>query len=199
VKRSALLFAAMFLVLISGIASAQDSNLSANFTGVFSSQASGNGLFQSPTKPAGLLLSYRHFFDRNSGIEANYGYTRGSQNFLDSFGTIAGVQSNVHEITGAYVFRAGHGPIRPFALAGGGLLVFDPTSNNDQSVVASSTQAKAAFLYGGGVDFKLTREVAFRAQYRGLVYKAPDFGNATLDTGAVMHTAEPSIGLVVRF
>ena len=62
-----------------------------------------------------------------------------------------------------------------------------------------NNQDKAAFVYGGGVDFDLTRYVAFRAEYRGLVYKIPDFQIPGLASRCITHTAQPSIGLVWRF
>ena len=58
---------------------------------------------------------------------------------------------------------------------------------------------KAAFVYGGGADIDLTRRFALRFQYRGLVYKRPDFGLASLKSDATTHTAQPSAGFVIRF
>ena len=94
--------------------------------------------------------------------------------------------------------------MRPYALAGVGGLFFRPTNslNNSLVGVANNTgnnQTKAAFVYGGGVDFDLTHYVAFRAEYRGLVYKIPDFQIPGLASDAFTHTAQPSVGLVWRF
>jgi hypothetical protein len=36
-------------------------------------------------------------------------------------------------------------------------------------------------------------------EYRGLVYSAPDFGLASLNTNTITHTAQPSAGIVFRF
>jgi hypothetical protein len=38
-----------------------------------------------------------------------------------------------------------------------------------------------------------------RAEYRGFVFKDPDFGVRSLDTDSWTHTAQPSAGLVYRF
>jgi hypothetical protein len=43
------------------------------------------------------------------------------------------------------------------------------------------------------------KHVALRAEYRGLVYSAPDFGLTALNTNTVTHTAQPSAGIVFRF
>jgi hypothetical protein len=48
-----------------------------------------------------------------------------------------------------------------------------------------SVKPQEFFAYGGGADFPLLRHVALRAEYRGLVYSAPDFGLATLNTNTV--------------
>jgi hypothetical protein len=49
------------------------------------------------------------------------------------------------------------------------------------------------------VDYRLLGGLGLRLQYRGLVYKAPDFGISALSTDSWTHTAEPSVGLVLRF
>jgi hypothetical protein len=95
-------------------------------------------------------------------------------------------------------------------------LIFYPgyglnTVNDLLTNIPASQQTKPAFLYGGGLDYRvfsriplirrssLTNHLALRLQYRGLLYKAPDFKVQNLFTGARGHTAEPTIGLVVKF
>jgi opacity protein-like surface antigen len=89
--------------------------------------------------------------------------------------------------------------LEPFLLAGSGALVFDPTDRARALVPGAQRQAKAAFLYGGGVDYDLTHHVALRAEYRGLVYKIPDFNIPILNADKITHVAQPSAGLVFRF
>ena len=48
-------------------------------------------------------------------------------------------------------------------------------------------------------DFDLTRNFGVRAEYRGLVYKVPDFSLNNLNLDKVTHLAQPSIGFFVRF
>ena len=65
---------------------------------------------------------------------------------------------------------------------------------------AASTQARAAFVYGGGADFNITKRVFVRAEYRGLVYNSPTFDlTPALGADRVTHRAEPSIGFGYRF
>jgi len=63
-----------------------------------------------------------------------------------------------------------------------------------------ATQTKPTFVYGGGVDYNVfTQHVALRLQYRGLLYKAPDYKFPGFFTGDSGHMAEPSIGVVFKF
>jgi opacity protein-like surface antigen len=87
----------------------------------------------------------------------------------------------------------------PYVLAGAGALVFDPTGKAGGFVPGARDQARAAFVYGGGVDYNLTRHFALRAEYRGFVYERPDFDLQALHSGATTYTAQPSAGIVFRF
>ena len=65
--------------------------------------------------------------------------------------TLARVQSNIHQITGSAVVKLPSFPrIQPYALAGGGGLLFDPTSNAGGAVAGATWQARGTFVYGGG-------------------------------------------------
>jgi outer membrane immunogenic protein len=168
-------------------------------TGFFTKNSNGNGITQHATDTGGVLAGYRFHFDRWLAAEANYGYVRNTQQNFTSGGPF-NVQANVHQATGALVVTLPVSyRINPYALAGAGALVFDPTNNAGQSVPGALRQAKAAFVYGGGVDFSLVRHVALRAEYRGYVYNRPDFQLAGLNSNVTAHTAEPSAGLVFRF
>ena len=48
-------------------------------------------------------------------------------------------------------------------------------------------------------QYALTRHLSLRAEYRGLVYKAPDFNLAGLNTDSWTQIAQPSAGIVFRF
>src|SRR5262249_49376809 len=148
----------------------------------------------------GLLASYRFHFNSWLAADGSYGYTR---NTLQNF-TPAGafnVQANMHQTTGALVVTSPRRffGLSPYALAGAGALTFDPTGNLGGIVSGADRQTKAAFVYGGGADINLTRRFALRVEYRGLVYKRPDFGLASLGSDATTHTAQPSAGFVIRF
>jgi outer membrane immunogenic protein len=105
------------------------------------------------------------------------------------------VKADQHEVTAAYVYRHAMRHFTPFVEAGVGSLIFNPSD-----APGASTQARAAFVYGGGADFNLTRRVFVRAEYRGLVYNSPTFDLAPVaGTDRVTHRAEPSVGFGYRF
>ena len=112
------------------------------------------------------------------------------------------VQANVHAITGDVVVKLPLrlGGINTYALAGGGGLIFDPRGNFGGSLPGASTQGRGAFLYGAGADYAFTRHLSLRAEYRGFVYKNPDFGLAAFNTVySRTHTALLSAGFVYHF
>jgi opacity protein-like surface antigen len=89
--------------------------------------------------------------------------------------------------------------VHPYVLAEGGALVFDPTGNTFESVAGAQKQTVGVFAYGGGADLPIVNHISLRAEYRGLVYSAPDFGISELNTNKITHAAQPSAGIVFRF
>jgi len=123
-----------------------------------------------------------------------YGYALNTQSYGLTGGSV-GVKTNSHEISGDYVLRFPQKPWSPFVLAGVGGLIFDP-----KDFVGASSQGRAAFVYGAGADFNLSKHVFMRAEYRGFVYNSPTYdipGLSGLDR--ISHRAEPSVGFGYRF
>ena len=158
--------------------------------GSFVKQTTENGVDQDATDRAGVLATYRYYFTRHHGVEANYSWTPNAQTY-GGFG----VDTNSHEISAAYVFRMPMKRWSPFVLAGAAALIFDP-----RNAAGASTQTRAAFVYGGGADFNLSDHLFVRGQYRGFVYNSPTYDLGSLNgLDRVTHRAEPSIGFGWRF
>jgi opacity protein-like surface antigen len=189
--------------LASATAYAQ-TDVAVSLYGAFTGTTTGNDTIQSPSNAAGALLEVRHISKPWLGYEGTYSYNRANQNY--SYGAVplgaacpssgctfpSGVISaNAHEVTGDYIASLKLKPtsFRPFALAGGGLLLTVPTSNT----------TKPVFVYGAGVDWTLLPHIGLRLQYRGNLYKAPDLTKLFTSTGAFTHTAEPMLGAFFRF
>ena len=162
--------------------------------GSFVKSTTNNGVENTATNSGGVLGSYRYFFNAHNGVEANYGYSLNTQSYNSTSGAL-GVKSYSHEISAAYVFRVPLHKFTPFVLAGAGGLIFDP-----KDFVGASSQTRAAFVYGGGADFNLSRHVFVRAEYRGFVYNSPTYDIPGLaGTDRITHRAEPSVGFGYRF
>ncbi len=162
--------------------------------GSFLKSTTDNGVQNSASNSGGVLGSYRRFFDVHNGVEVNYGYALNTQNFASSSGAL-GVKNYSHEVSAAYVFRLPMKRFTPFVTAGAGALVFDP-----KDFQGADSQTRAAFVYGGGADFKITQHVFLRAEYRGFVYNSPTYNLTALDgSDRITHRAEPSIGFGYRF
>jgi opacity protein-like surface antigen len=169
-------------------------------TGFFTKDVNENGINQHATDTGGFLLSYRYHFNRWLAADASYGYARNTQQNFSSSGPFS-VQANVHQATGALVVTVPRSILRlhPYVLAGAGALAFDPTGNGAGFVSGAQSQSRAAFVYGGGADYALSKHFTLRAEYRGFVYERPDFELNALHSGATSHTAQPSAGIVFRF
>ena len=162
--------------------------------GSFVKSTTNNGIENTATNSGGVLGSYRYFFNTHSGVEANYGYSLNTQNY-GSTGGVLGVKSYSHEVSAAYVFRLPMRKFTPFVLAGAGGLIFDP-----KDFAGASSQARAAFVYGGGADFDVTHHVFVRAEYRGFVYNSPTYDLTSLSgVDRTTHRAEPSVGFGYRW
>jgi opacity protein-like surface antigen len=200
-QRIAILLAGFVICLTLG-APAQESRseISLQGTGFFTRDSSGQGISRSTTDTGGFQVGYRYNINRWFSAEGNYGFDRNTQRYFGGLGE-SRVQANVHAVTGDLVVKLPV-PIRrisTYALAGGGGLIFDPTGNNGGFVPGAGTQGKGAFLYGAGADYALTQHFSVRAEYRGFVYKNPDFGLRALNTDSWAHTAQPSAGIVYHF
>lgn len=200
-RRYLLAVTASFLLLAVCAGAQEDRNeISVQGTGFFTKQSSGDGITRTTTNTGGLMVGYRYHFNKWLSAEANYGYDRNTQSYF-STGGLSKVQANVHTTTADLVVNLPFKvyKFRPYVLGGSGALTFNPTGNAGASVSGADTQSKAVILYGGGMDFAITRHISARAEYRGYVYKSPDFGLQSLTSNSWTHTAQPSAGFVYTF
>jgi len=201
-KQAGLVLGVLLLFCCVGVSQVQRFDFNLGYTGNFSKTSSGNFITLSPTNSGGFLFSFIFHLNSHSGLQFNYNKTRNSQFYEvdpDTFRVI----TNISEFSGAYVLNfMHHEKWDPFVFAGAGILNFSPKSTFvDESpvVLGASGQKPVAWIYGGGVDYKLSERFYARLQYRGVFYKAPDFELQRLFTGATGHMAEPSIGIAFKF
>lgn len=200
-KAGVLVGSIFFFVSLAALAQENRQEISVQGTGFFSSGTSGNGTSYSATRTGGFLATYRYHLNHWISAEA-YGYDLNTQEYLVLSSSAFRIQSGIHQLTGSFVVNLpsrAQSRLNPYLLAGGGALLFEPTGNQFNSLSGAQSQTKGAFVYGGGVNYALRKNISFRAEYRGMVYQTPDFAFGGLTTNAVTHTAVPSVGLSFRF
>jgi opacity protein-like surface antigen len=168
--------------------------------GQSSGNSSGNGVQDKPTESIGALASVRQSFHPWLGYEVNYGYTRFAERYNIGQPLGTQVQNNLHEVSVAYLLQGPTLPIlglQPFATVGSAALIFLPTTTGGQKY---SQQTRVPLLYELGVNYPvLTSHLGLRFEYRGLLYKAPDFGASNLTTGSRRQTNELGLGAYFKF
>ncbi len=161
---------------------------------------SGNGIQDKPTESIGALATVRQSFHPWLGYEVNYGYTRFAEKYNIGLPLGTQVQNNMHEVSAAYLLQGPTLPIlglQPFATVGTAALIFLPTTTGGQKY---SQQTRIPLLYEVGVNYPLfTSHLGLRFQYRGLVYKTPDFDETSLTNGARRQTNELGLGAYLKF
>ncbi len=195
---------------------AQKTDVNINLYGAFAMTATGpapvdstgapipgaTALRQSADPSLGFRFGVRHIFSPILGLEMNFGYNRATQHFSGATPSQNGdVYSHAKPFTVDYVATVplSFMGIKPFALAGGGLISYNISST---SALPVRPEKIPVFEYGVGADFHpglLPPFMALRAQYRGLVGHAPDYRLPYLATSNVINISEPQVGLVFRF
>jgi len=194
----------IFIFNLLGIASwAQEvkNEVTVQGSGFFQKQTTNSGITNDPSNSGGVNVGYRRNLTKWFAVEGDYDYFRNHQTFETGSGTTF-VPTNVHAATAVGVVKLpafktkmpALKVVSPFVLAGGGAMFFDPRGG-----FVSTEQTRGACVYGGGVDVPLSKHFLVRAQYRGFVYKIPDFDMASVKTDKYTHSAAPSAGLVFTF
>jgi outer membrane immunogenic protein len=221
-SRKSLFTSLSILVFLASAALAQDAQemkSAVNVGGLASINNSSNSLVPTGLSVGGgFTAGYRYNLSRLFAIQGDYAYTHNTQNLFNLFNIASGpgISTRIQELTGAAVITPGSGRVRPYFLAGAGAVFFRPTNNalntllgvtNDLGISANET--KPAFVYGGGVDIGITRYMALRAEYRGLLFKSPGFNlsginipglpSLGLGSSGLTHMAQPAFGVVWRF
>jgi opacity protein-like surface antigen len=179
-----------------------------SFYGAFSGTTTGNGVAQSPSNAAGGMVEVRHIANPILGFGVTYSYNRANEVYNPTEYACPGgavptcnppptaiVPANAHEITGDWVPSVTLANFRPFAVLGIGLLLNVPAGGQ----ASASTDTKAVYVYGAGLDWGLAPHIGLRLQYRGNLYQAPDVTQLYTSTKAFTHTSEPMIGAYFRF
>ncbi|MHB1699565.1 MAG: outer membrane beta-barrel protein [Acidobacteriaceae bacterium] len=225
---SRVLVSGLAVLLFGSLQAWAQTDVAVSAYGAFNQSTSGAGTAQSPSNEAGFLIEARHIRNPLVGYEATYAYNRADQAYSSTTRLLlpcpapgcgwttqtAAIPANAHEITADWVASLKVANLRPFALAGGGVLVnapsggtlttstcgqFNPLCWQSTTSAPTSTATEAVFVYGAGLDWTLLPHVGLRFQYRGNLHKAPNLTTAFSSTGSFTHTAELMVGAFFRF
>jgi opacity protein-like surface antigen len=211
-SRALLLVGAAGLAGLGNTAALAQTDVAGSLYGAFNGTTNGNGIVQSPANSAGALLELRHISNPLIGYEGTYSYNRANEVYTAAPAlcpapgpcptTFATVSANAHELAADWLASVKFSNLRPFALAGGGILFDVPAGSQSNSTTSesntTSTSTKPVFVYGAGLDWGVLPHLGLRFQFRGNLYKAPNLVNLFTSTGAFTHTSEPMIGVFFR-
>lgn len=177
--------------------SRQDASISA--TTVLAPEVNGLGVFPMHTTiTTGALVGYRYMLTPRSALQLNYSFAQYTIRYNNtSFGGY--VHTRQEEVTGSYVYSRTYGRYNPFAEAGIGGMIFTPIKDNGTSNLDARQNTNVGALFGGGLAYEISPSFDVRAEYRGFLTKAPDFGIPSFKTNRYYFISIPAIGIAYHF
>jgi opacity protein-like surface antigen len=174
-----------------------------SFFPTFTSVTSGNGTLQTPTNSVGGMLELRQILKPLLGYEMTYSFSPSDQAFAPKAGncdyvcqnTPTKISASVSEIGFDYVASHTFGNLRPFAVGGLGFYITIPGA----TPYGNRTVIRAAYIFGGGLDWNMTPRLGLRLQYRDNLFTAANLSSIYPPTGVLTHSEEPMAGVYYRF
>lgn len=197
--KKTMLLGALMLVAAAGYAQESRQDASVSAIGVFGPQVNGNAVQLNSSSTVGFLASYRYMLTPRSALELNYSFAQYSDAYRTSFLPNGRIHARQQEISGAYVYNLNFRNFNPFLEAGVGGLIFTPIRDSRTNLFDTKQNTNVGALFGGGVAYELSPSFDIRAEYRGFVVKAPDFGLSDFKTNRYEVVSMPSIGLAYHF
>jgi outer membrane immunogenic protein len=189
------------LVCAAAVGNAQESrqDFSASAIGVFGPSVHGLGVEMNTLGALGFLGSYRYSVTPRSGLEVNYGYLQNSEKYTPPGRATVYVHTRQEEISGAYVYTRNYKNFNPFVQLGVGGMIFTPIRDYATSQLETKQNTNIGLLAGGGLAYEISPSFDIRAEYRGFLVKAPDFGRTDYKTNRYEWLSLPAIGIAYHF
>ena len=217
-KKISLLF--LLLPMLATASFAQESRQDASVSGtvVFPPYVTGQGVFQSGCRAPsiatsavnstssgggtcygpGILASYRYMVTPRSALEVNYQWSQFYTNYIANVNNV-NIHTRMQEISAAYVFNFTFRNWNPFLEAGPGGFIFSALDDRGTQQFNPKRTTNIGALYGGGIAYEVSPSFDIRAEYRGIIIKAPDFGFTNFDTKRYYNISAPAIGIAYHF
>ncbi len=190
------------LLCAAAVSQAQESrqDFSVSAIGVFGPDVHGLGIQEQALGALGVLLSYRYSVTPRSGLELNYGFLQSSTKFRsDAFQGPDYVHDRQEEISAAYVYSRNFKNFNPFVEIGPGAMIFTEIRDYKTTVLDTKQNTEIGGLAGGGLAYEISPSFDIRAEYRGFLVKAPDYGNTEFKTNRYEWLSLPAFGLAYHF
>lgn len=197
-KKMVLFFVLLPLLAVSAFAQESRQDISLSGAAFLPPSVVGNAVRQSATLGIGALLSYRYMLTPSSALELNYGYDQDIQKFRTPILNNR-IHSRIMEISGAYVRYFTFKNFNPFLEAGVGGYIFSPIADAKTDDFYGKGTKQIGALYGGGIAYEISPSFDIRAEYRGIIVKAPSFGIGNFSTGRYYNISNPVIGIAYHF
>ncbi len=195
----------LFLVLLPLLAVAsfaQESRMDASVSGTafISPQVIGNAVHQTATIGDGVLGSYRYMLTPHSALEANYQYLfRYRNHYHASFNNFS-VPSQMQEFSAGYVYSFNFKNFNPFLEAGVGGYRFSPIQTSGLTTLDVKGTTQIGGFYGGGIAYEISPSFDIRAEFRGIIMKAPSLVvQPGFNTNRYYDPLNPVIGVAYHF
>ncbi len=197
-RKAALLFVLLPLMAVAGFAQESRQDVSVSVSGIFPPDVYGNTVHEYGRDGMGGLISYRYMLTPRSALEGNYQYSQNAYSFFASFNNVR-VHTRMQEISAAYVFNFTFKKFNPFVEGGPGGYIFTPILDGS-TTLDGKRQTQIGALYGAGIAYEISPSFDLRAEFRGVVVKAPSFGLDQYKTNRWMPTLiNPVVGVAYHF
>jgi outer membrane immunogenic protein len=197
-KKSVLLLLLLPLVAVAGFAQESRQDISVSGSALIPPYIAGNGAQLHATVGFGGLVSYRYLLTPRSGLELNYQYGQEVQHFTNPTNNNI-IHDRFMEVSGAYVYSFNFRNWNPFVEAGVGGFIYRPIDDQKTNLQGLSGSTNVGGLYGAGIAYEISPSFDIRAEYRGLIYKTPNFGVTNFRTNRYYNVSDPVIGIAYHF
>jgi outer membrane immunogenic protein len=199
-KKSLLLLLLLLLPLVTMTAFGQESrqDISVSGSALLPPTLVGRGAHFQADPGVGVLISYRYLLTPRSGLELNYQYAQQNLTIFNQTNKV-GIHARFQEMSGAYVRSFVFGNWNPFVEGGIGGFIYSPIDDEGTNFQGLTKSTNVGALYGGGFAYEISPSFDIRAEYRGIIVKAPNFGVNDFSTGRYFNISDPVIGIAYHF
>ncbi len=197
--KKTILLGALMVSSVAAYAQESRQDVSVSGFGLITPIVHGNSVIITPSKTGGILLSYRYLLTPHSALELNYSFAQNTNYFqYQGNQTFNPINTRQQELSAAYIFGLTFKNYNPFVEAGAAAVIFTPILNNGTSRIDAKQGTKVGGLFGAGLAYEISPSFDIRAEYRGVLVKAPSF-ISDFNSGRYEVVSMPSIGVAYHF